>query len=135
MKQTDEDRRFARRFADALEPFISKERAKGRTLADIAAQLGVTAAGLQKQRAGGTPGIRTVALAYAIYGVSELYEGIAVARAVSSKRKKKQREPSEEQLFLPFEITMPPRSRRMKVRLVPTSVRRYELQVTVGLPR
>ena|SRR5689334_10771554 len=135
MKQTDEDRRFAERFADALEPFISEERGKRRTLADIAAQLGVTAAGLQKQRAGGTPSIRTVALAYAIYGVSVPYEGIEVARAVSSKRKKKQQDQSEKQLFLPFEITVPPRSRRMRVRLVPTSVRRYELQITVGLPR
>src|SRR5882724_8193302 len=127
MKQTDEDRRFGRRFADALEPFISKERTKHRTLADIAGQLGVTAAGLQKQLAGGTPSIRTVALAYTIYGVSVPYESIEVARAISSKRKKKkQHRPPEEQLFLPFEITVPHRSRKMGVRLVSRSVRRYE---------
>jgi len=135
MKQTDEDRHFASRFAEALEPHIARERENGRTLAEIASRLGVTAAGLQKQLAGGTPSIRTIALAYAMYGVSVRYENIEMVHGLSRKRKKKQREAPEQQLFLPFEITAPPRSRRMSLRLVPTSLRRYQLQLTVRLSR
>ncbi|MBZ5502182.1 MAG: hypothetical protein LAN59_08050 [Acidobacteriia bacterium] len=135
MKQTEEDRRFATRFAEALQPHISRERENGKTLAEIASSLGVTAAGLQKQLSGGTPSIRTIALAYAIYGVSVPYENVEIGRTVSAKRKKRQGEAFEQQLFLPFEITAPPRSGRMSLKLVPMSVRRYQLQVTVGLSR
>ena len=135
MKQTEEDRRFATRFAEALEPHMSRERENGKTLGEIALGLGVTAAGLQKQLAGGTPSIRTIALAYAMYGVSVPYENIEVGHAVSRKKRKSQAQASREQLFLPFEITAPPRSRRMSLKLVPTSARRYQLHLTVGVSR
>jgi hypothetical protein len=87
MKQTEADRRFARKFAEALQPYIAGERNKGRSLAQIAEKLGVTGAGLQKQLVGGTPSVRTVALAYAIYRVSVPYEDIAISKAVSAKKK------------------------------------------------
>ena len=58
-----------------------------------------------------------------------------VARTMSAKRTKKRKEATEQQLFLPFEITAPARSRRMSLKLVSTSVRRYQLQLTVGLSR
>jgi transcriptional regulator with XRE-family HTH domain len=135
MKQTDEDRLFSMRFAEALEPHVSREREKGKTLAEIASRLGVTAAGLQKQLSGGTPSIRTIAFAYAIYGVSIPYENIEIARAMSAKRKKKHAHATDHQLFLPFDITAPARSKRMSLKLVSTSVRRYRLQLTVGLSR
>jgi transcriptional regulator with XRE-family HTH domain len=135
MKQTDEDRLFSIRFAEALEPHVSRDREKGKTLAEIASRLGVTAAGLQKQLSGGTPSIRTIAFAYAIYGVSVPYENIEIARAMSVKRKKKQAETNQQQLFLPFDITAPPRSKRMSLKLVSTSARRYRLELTVGLSR
>lgn len=134
MKQTDEDRLFSVRFAAALEPCITREREEGKTLADIASRLGVTAAGLQKQLSGGTPSVRTVALAYAIFGISVPYGSVEIARTTSPKRNKR-KEATEQQLFLPFEITAPARSRRMSLKLVPTSVRRYQLQLTVGLSR
>src|SRR5258707_13329044 len=118
MKQTHEDRLFSTRFAEALGPHVSRERENGKTLAEIASRLGVTAAGLQKQLSGGTPSVRTIALAYAIYGVSVPYEGIEIARVMSAKRKKKRGEAAGAQLFLPFEITAPPRSRRMSLKLV-----------------
>jgi|SRR5215467_3613200 len=135
MKQTNEDRLFSLRFAEALEPHVSRERVRGKTLAEIASGLGVTSAGLQKQLSGGTPSIRTIARAYAIYGVSVPYEGVEIARIMSAKRKKKRGEAIGSQLFLPFEITAPMRSKRMSLKLVPTSVRRYQLQLTVGLSR
>ena len=103
MKQTEEDRRFAKRFAEALLPHVTDERNEGKPLAQIAARLGVTAAGLQKQLAGGTPSIRTIALAHSIYGVAVPYEGIDISKAVSVKRGKRQRV-EERQLVLPFEI-------------------------------
>jgi transcriptional regulator with XRE-family HTH domain len=135
MKQTDDDRLFSTRFAAALEPHVSRERDKGKTLAEIASRLGVTAAGLQKQLSGGTPSIRTIAFAYAIYGVSVPYENIEIARAMSAKRRKKRAEAAEEQLFLPFDITAPPRSKQMSLKLVSRSVRRYRLQLVVGFSR
>jgi len=135
MKQTDEDRLFSIRFSEALTPHVSRDRENGKTLVEIASRLGVTAAGLQKQLSGGTPSIRTIALAYAIYGISVLYGGVEIARAMSEKRRKKKGETTGSQLFLPFEITAPPRSRRMSLKLVSTSVRRYQLQLTVGLSR
>ena len=135
MKQTDEDRLFSIHFAAALEPHIAREREKGKTLADVASSLGVTAAGLQKQLSGGTPSIRTVALAHAIFGISVPYGTVEIARTMSAKRSKKRKEATEQQLFLPFEITAPARSRRMSLKLVSTSVRRYQLQLTVGLSR
>jgi transcriptional regulator with XRE-family HTH domain len=135
VKQTEQDRSFARRFADALQPHISGERNRGKSLSDIARKLGVTAAGLQKQLAGGTPSIRTIAFAYAIYGVSVPYEDVEIARAMSIKRKGKRGAVPEQQLFLPFEITTPSRSDRISLRLMPRSARRYRLQLTVAMSR
>jgi len=135
MKQTEEDRRFAKRFAEALLPHVTAERNKGKSLNQIAARLGVTAAGLQKQLGGGTPSIRTVALAHARYGVVIPYEGIDVSRAVYAKKKGK-REPGEErQLVLPFEITAPTASTELVLKLLPHGARRYRLQLTVGISR
>jgi hypothetical protein len=88
---------------------------------------------LQKQLNGGTPSIRTIALAYALFGVSVPYEGIEVSKAVSGKKKSKRGELLERQLFLPFEITVPPSARKMALRVVPQGVRRYRLQLTVGV--
>lgn len=136
MKQTEADRRFARNFAEALQPYVVGERDKGKSLAHIAEQLGVTAAGLQKQLVGGTPSVRTVALAHAVYGVSVPYENIEVSKAVSAKKKKGKPVPvPERQLVLPFEITAPASSKDLVLKLVPQGVRRYRLQLTVGVSR
>jgi hypothetical protein len=133
MKQTPEDRRFALEFAQALQPHIDREQEAKKTFGQIAAKLGVTAAGLQKQLDGGTPSIRTVALAYAAYGVAVDYEGIDFVRAVGAKRRQKQSRLSERQLFLPFEITARPPSKRLSLKMIPKGVRRYRLQITVGM--
>jgi transcriptional regulator with XRE-family HTH domain len=134
MKQTPEDRRFAERFAQALQPHIHREQDEGKkTLREIAAKLGVTAAGLQKQLDGGTPSIRTVALAYAAYGVAVDYDGIDVARIAGAKGRRKKSRVSESQLFLPFEITAGPPSKRLTLKMIPKGVRRYRLQITVGM--
>jgi hypothetical protein len=133
MKKTEEDRRFARRFAEALQPYVSIERQQGKSLVEIAAKLGVTAAGLQKQLAGGTPSIRTVALAYAIHGVSVPYEDIDFAKAVSPKKGRKRASALERQLLLPLEIIAPLASTDLVLKRVPQSVRRYRLELTVGI--
>jgi transcriptional regulator with XRE-family HTH domain len=133
MKQTGEDRSFATRFAEALQPHVTRERNKGKSLVQIAAGLGVTASGLQKQLNGGTPSIRTIALAHGLYGVSVPYEGIEISRVVSAKGKGKQKKRLERQLFLPFEITAPAPSKDLVLKLVPQGVRRYRLQLTVGI--
>ncbi|HWZ96865.1 MAG TPA: hypothetical protein VN025_03820 [Candidatus Dormibacteraeota bacterium] len=135
MKQTLEDKLFSNRFADALAPHVARERKKGRTLADVASSLGVTAAGLQKQLSGGTPSIRTIALAYELFRVSVPYKSVEIARIMSAKQNKKRKGANEEQLFLPFEISAPIRPKRMSLKLVSTNVRRYQLQLTVGLSR
>jgi transcriptional regulator with XRE-family HTH domain len=132
MKQTQEDREYARKFARALQPQVSMEQNQGKSLAEIAKKLGVTAAGLQKQLAGGTPSIRTIAFAYAIYGVSVPYGGVEVTKAISAKRKGKRGQPSEQQLFLPLEITAPPASRGLSLKPVLKSLRRYRLQITIA---
>jgi transcriptional regulator with XRE-family HTH domain len=133
MKQTPEDRKFARDFARALQPHVTGEQDKGRSLAEIAKELGVTAAGLQKQMAGGTPSIRTIAYAHAIYGVSVPYGDVEVTKAMSSKRKRKSGQTSEQQLFLPLEITAPASYKGLLLKPVPKSTRRYRLQFTVGV--
>ncbi|HEU0049904.1 MAG TPA: hypothetical protein VFQ43_20110 [Nitrososphaera sp.] len=133
MKQTDADRRFARRFAEALHPYVTNERDKGKSLAQIAEKLGVTAAGLQKQLAGGTPSIRTVALAYAEFGVSVPYEGIDISKAVSATMKKRRPAPGSNQLILPFEIKAPVYSKDLVLKLVPRGVGRYRLQLTMAI--
>jgi hypothetical protein len=134
MKQTPEDRRFAERFAQALQPHIDREQyEEKKTFGQIAAKLGVTAPGLQKQLDGGTPSVRTVALAYAAYGVAVDYDGIDVARTVGPKRRRKQSHVSERQLFLPFEITARPPSKRLTLEMIPKGVRKYRLRITVGI--
>jgi len=133
MKKTQEDRIFAKRFAQALQFHVSRERDKGGSLAKIAKKLGVTAAGLRKQLAGGTPSIRTVAFAYEHYDVSVPYAGVEVAEVTSTKRKGKRRKTSEQQLLLPLDITAPPSSTGLLLKPIPKSVRRYRLQITVGV--
>jgi hypothetical protein len=132
MKRTEEDRRFAESFARALQPHIAREQEKGKSLREIAAKLGVTAWGLQKQLSGGAPSVRTVALAYKWYGVSVNYNGIAVTQAVATKRKSHRSHASESQMLLPFDIIAKPPSARLELKLVPKRVRTYRLQITVG---
>jgi hypothetical protein len=133
MKQTQEDRMFARLFADALQPHVVREREQGQSLTTIAAKLGISGAGLQRQLGGVTPSVRTIALAYAVYGVSVPYSGVEVAKAVSRGQKGKRRNAMDSQLSLPFEITVPASSNGMLLRLVPRSKRRYHLQLTVKM--
>ena len=133
MKQTSEDRRFAARFAEELRPHVTRDQDDGKSLAQIAQKLGVTAAGLRKQLAGGTPSIRTIALAYAVYGVAVSYRDIDVTKAMTLKRKHRGGQVSERQLFLPFEITVPPSSRRFSFKRIPRRLHRYRLQITVGM--
>jgi transcriptional regulator with XRE-family HTH domain len=130
MKRTKEDRSYGLRFSLALQPHVSREVAEGKSLAEIAAALGVTAAGLQKQLAGGTPSIRTVAFAHSIYGVAVPYEGVDVVDAIG--RPKKRKRVSEEQLLLPFEITASPASKRLSLKLISKSQRRYQLRVVIS---
>lgn len=132
MKQTKEDREFSRKFAEALLPHVTRERDQGKSLAEIAAKLGVTAAGLQKQLSGGTPSVRTVAFAYALYKVSVVYLNVDLAKAIASKRKSGRR-PVEQQLFLPFEITAPSQSTHLRLKLLSSGVRRYRFRLTVGV--
>lgn len=130
MKQTDEDRRFAARFASALQPFVSRDRDEGKSLAEIAADLGVTAAGLQKQLGGGTPSIRTIALAYKKYLLSVPYEDIEFTAEIAQKRRRS-KNAAEGQLLLPLDITIPKSCKALVLRRVPQSVRRYTLKLTV----
>lgn len=131
MKKTKEDGLFALRFAEALQPHIDRELAAGKSLRKIARGLGITSWGLQKQLNGGTPSIRTIALAYALYGVSVPYGGIPVTKALSKKRRKG-RDP-ERQLLLPFEITTPAPRDRVTLKLLPRGVRKYQLRVSVRI--
>ena len=135
MKRTEADRSFAARFADALQPHVTNERNQGKSLARIAAHLGVTAAGLQKQLGGGTPSIRTIALAHALYGVAVPYDAIDISKVLSAKGKSKKARTEGRQLVLPFEITVPAPSKDLTLKLLPQGVRRYRLQVTVGVSR
>ncbi len=130
MKQTREDRDFAARFASALRPHVDREASAGRSLKEIAEELGVTSWGLQKQLGGGTPSIRTIARAYARYGVSAHYEGIALRKALT--KKPKMRKNTEEQMVLPFLITAPTSGRKITLKLLPGGVRKYELRLSVG---
>jgi len=132
MKWTYKDRDFAKSFAEALQPHIVREQEKGKSLKEIAAKLGVTAWGLQKQLSGGVPSIRTVALAYELYRVSVNYDGIPVKRAIAGKGKRHRSRVSERQMLLPFNIIAQPPSTRLELKLVPKRVRTYRLQITVG---
>jgi transcriptional regulator with XRE-family HTH domain len=132
MKRTPEDRRFAESFADALRPHIEREKQKGKSLKKIAAMLGVTAWGLQKQLSGGAPSIRTVARAYKLYGVSVDYDGMAVTPAITANGKRHRDRTSEAQMLLPFEIIAHPPSARLELKRVPKRLRTYRLQIVVA---
>jgi hypothetical protein len=129
MKKTKEDRRFAARFAEELRPHIDRELAAGQSMAKIAAKLGVTAWGLQKQLNGGTPSIRTVSLAYSVYKVAVPYGGVDITKALNRRRRTKK--DIDEQLVLPFEIDAPARIRDMTLKMSPKGIRRYRLNVVL----
>jgi transcriptional regulator with XRE-family HTH domain len=130
MKQTPEDRQFAKLFAQALQPYVDRDLRRGESMARIGARLGVTGPGLQKYLDGGTvPSLRTVVRAYLEYKVSVPYEGFDIARSAAARWKR--REPAEQQLLLPFHITAPSPKERLTLKLEPTGVRRYQLQVTL----
>jgi hypothetical protein len=129
MKKTKEDESFAISFAKALQPHIDRELDAGQSMAKIAAKLGVTAWGLQKQLNGGTPSIRTVALAYAEYKIAVAYAGIDITRVLSVRRKT--RKNSEQQLSLPFEITAPSRVQNMTLKMSPQGVRKYKFEISM----
>lgn len=133
MKQTPADKDFALRFAAALGPYVEREKEKGQSLAVIAKRLGISGPGLLKQLDGGTPSVRTIALAHAAFGISVAYAGVHVAKAVSSKRTRKLQPQPPGQLLLPFEITAPPSSQGLVLKLVPRSRRRYHLQLVVKM--
>lgn len=134
MKKTEADRTFALKFAEALQPHVLREQNEHKkSLGEIAKKLGVTAPGLRKQLSGGTPSLRTVAYAYAEYGVAVDYDGVKVAKAIGPKRRTKRGRVSERQLSFPFEITAQPPSTRLTLQIVPKSVRKYRLQITIGM--
>jgi transcriptional regulator with XRE-family HTH domain len=137
MKQTREDLRFAGDFADALRPHIAKEQGDGRSLKQIAEGLGVTEPALKKYLAGQTtPSLRTVVLAFDRYGVSVPYSGVSFAGVARGRRGHRKRESSPlHQLVLPFEIQSPGPESRLELKLLPTGVSRYQLQVTLRLAR
>jgi transcriptional regulator with XRE-family HTH domain len=137
MKQTPEDLRFAGDFAEALRPQVAEEKKNGRSLRQIADRLGVTEPALKKYLSGRTtPCLRTVVLAYTRYGLSVPYSGVSFAGSVASKPKRGLKRSSPlQQLFLPFEIQTPSPKDRVRLKLLPIGVRRYQLQVTLRLAR
>lgn len=137
MKQTREDLRFAGDFAQALRPHIAEEKRKGNSLKKIAEGLGVTEPALKKYLGGQTtPCLRTVVLAYDRYGLSVPYSGVSFVGAAGSKRRRGRKQSSPlQQLLLPFEIQTPSTDDRLALKLLPTGVRRYQLQVTLRLAR
>jgi hypothetical protein len=136
MKQTPEDLRFAGDFAEALRPHVDGERKRGHALKVIAGWLGVTEPALKKYLGGRTtPCLRTVVLAYDRYGVSVPYSGVSFAGGGTRKRRGKKQSDPLRQLFLPFEIQTPSSDDRLALKLLPTGVRRYQLQVTLQLAK
>lgn len=135
MKQTPEDLRFAGDFAEALRPRVMGEKRKGLSLKQIAEELGVTEPALKKYLSGRTtPCLRTVALAYDRYRVSVPYSGINFVGGATGKRKHRDKQSTPlQQLSLPFEIHTPSPEDRLALKLVPTGVSRYQLQVTLRL--
>lgn len=130
MKQTPEDLRFAGDFAEALRPHVEGERKKGHALKEIAKWLGVTEPALKKYLGGRTtPCLRTVVLAYDRYGVSVPYSGVSFASGARKRRGRRESVPLH-QLFLPFEIQTPSSDDRLALKLLPTGIRRYQLQIT-----
>jgi transcriptional regulator with XRE-family HTH domain len=136
MKQTPDDLRFAGDFAEALRPHIAEAKRSGHSLRQIAEGLGVTEPALKKYLGGRTtPCLRTVVLAYDRYGVSVPYSGVSFAGNVRGKRKHRGQSIPLQQLFLPFEIQAPGSKDRLDLKLLPTGVSRYQLQVTLRLAR
>jgi transcriptional regulator with XRE-family HTH domain len=137
MKQTPEDLRFAGDFAEALAPHVAGEKRKGRALKQVAESLGVTEPALKKYLSGRTtPCLRTVALAYHRYGVSVPYSGISfLGGATNRGGRSRRRSPPLQQLTLPFEIQSPHPEGRLALKLLPTGVRSYQLQVTLRIAR
>jgi transcriptional regulator with XRE-family HTH domain len=137
MKQTPEDLRFAGDFAQALRPHVAEEKKKGHSLKQIAEGLGVTEPALMKYLGGRTtPGLRTVVLAYDKYGLSVPYSGVPFVGGAASKRKRGRKKSSPlQQLVLPFEIQTPGPNDRLGLKLLPTGVRNYQLQITLRLAR
>lgn len=136
MKQTADDLRFAGDFAQALAPHVSADRKKGRSLKDVARDLGITEPALKKCLGGrNTPSLRTVVLAFDKYGVSIPYSGVTFIGRDVAARKGRKKPSSLNQLLLPFEIETPSPEDRLTLKLLPTGVRRYQLQVKLRLAR
>jgi hypothetical protein len=134
MKQTPEDLRFASLFAEAIRPHVSADVQKGDSMAKIGAKLGVSGPGLQKYLDGKTvPSLRTIVLAFLAYGISVPYNGVEIS--MKGLRKKRKVIVPESQLFLPFEITAPSPDKRVALKLLPTGVRKYQLQITLKMAR
>jgi transcriptional regulator with XRE-family HTH domain len=103
MKQTPEDRIFAKEFGKELRP-VYADRVKGPeadlTAKEFADALGVTVGGLQKYLEGSSmPSVLTLLRAYDRFGISVPYEGRHLQRAI-----KKSSEPREIQLMLPLRV-------------------------------
>ena len=136
MKQTPEDLRFAGDFAEALRPHVRSEKRKGLSLSQIADGLGVTEPALRKYLSGRTaPCLRTVVLAHQRYQVAVPYSGIDFVSGPLRKRKKTKQSSPLQQLTLPFQIYTPSPEDRLALKLVPTGLSRYELQVTLRMAR
>ena len=136
MKQTTDDLRFAGDFAQELGPHVSAERDKGRSLNEIAGELGITEPALKKCLSGrNTPSLRTVVLAFEKYGISIPYSGITFIGRDAGGKKRRKKSGSLSQLLLPFEIETPGPNDRLDLKLLPTGVRRYQLQVTLRLAK
>jgi len=137
MKQTSDDLRFAGDFAEALRPHVAEQKAKGHSLRQIAHDLGVTEPALKKYLGGRTtPSLRTVVLAYAKYRVSVPYSGVSFIGV--PRRGGRTQKPGSiplHQLVLPFEIQTPSTDDRLALKLLPTGVSRYQLQITLRLAR
>ena len=137
MKQTPEDLRFAGDFAEALRPHVRDEKARGFSLKQIAAGLGVTEPALKKYLTGRTtPCLRTVALAFDRYGVAVSYSGISFVGGAARRRTHARKQSTLlQQLFLPFDIQTPSPEDRIALKLLPTGISRYQLQVTLQLAK
>lgn len=138
MKKTESDQLFGRRFADELEPHITKQQQAGKSLEKIAAELGVTGPGMKKQLAGGTPSVRTVALAFRQYRVAVPYEDVDVASVLTGKRSPgaaNQKDHRPRQLRLPFEISSPRQATSMKITVRRKGPTRYELDLTIKMAK
>lgn len=132
MKQTSDDLRFAGDFSAALASVVFSERKKGRSLKRIAGELGITEPALKKcLRGRTTPCLRTVVLAFRKFRVAVPYSGVALFRGPA----KRSAGPADslQQLVFPFEIQTPGPDDRLTLKLLPTGVQKYELQLMLRL--